>query len=85
MNVYRQTTLSSTILNNVLQNDGVPALYGNKVLIPYISIPNSDMSVLHLSKIDLLAKAASDPINVELEPIPFIKGKKTINFSGIVF
>lgn len=77
MNVYRQSALSNTILNNVFQNCGVPPLYGNKVLIPYISIPNSDMSVLHLSKIDLLAEAANDAVSVEIEPMPFIRGKIT--------
>lgn len=75
MNVYRQSTLSTTIINNVFQNFGIPNLYGNKILIPYVSVPNTDMSVLHMTKIDLLKEGACDIINVEPEPIPFIKGK----------
>lgn len=74
MNVYRQQTLSTTILNNVLQNQGIPPFFGNKVLIPFVSILNSDMSVLHMNKIDLLEQGANDRIKVDLEPVPFIKG-----------
>lgn len=74
MNVYRQQSLSTTILNNVLQNQGVPPFFGNKVLIPFVSILNSDMSVLHMNKIDLLEQAANDKIKVEQEPVPFLQG-----------
>lgn len=80
MNVYRQTNLSLTILNNVFQNYGVPSLHGNKFLIPYVSIPNSDMSVLHLSKVNVVDQNV-DTVNVELEPVPFVKGM--CNFAEI--
>lgn len=74
MNVYRQTTLSTTILNNVLENYGIPHLYGSKFLVPYVSIPNSDMSVSHLTKVDVLEQSSNDTVSVELEPTPFIRG-----------
>lgn len=75
MNVYRQCTLSNAILNNVFQTYGLPPPLGNKVLIPFVSVPNTDISVPQYSKIDLLAEAANDTISVELEPVPFIRGK----------
>lgn len=74
MNVYRQTNLSTTILNNVFQNYGIPPLYGNKFLVPFVSIPNSEMSVLHLTKVDLVDQSSNDTVGVETEPTPFVKG-----------
>lgn len=74
MNVYRQTNLSMTILNNVFQSYGVPPLHGNKFLIPFVSIPNSDMSVLHLSKVNVVDQGVSDKANVEFELVPLVKG-----------
>lgn len=47
-----------------------------------MNVPHSDMSVLNLTEIDLQEQGACDTINIEVEPVPFVKGTF---FAGFIF
>ena len=75
MNVYRQSSLSNEVLSNVFQTYGIPPMLGNKAASTFLNIPNTEISVLHHPKLDLVAEAAAESVAVDLEPVPFIKGR----------
>ena len=80
MNVYRQNYLSSIILSNAFETCDIPPIFGHKTPTSFKNVPNSDIFIHNQPKINLITEGANDRANVELEPIPFVKGRMRENF-----